>query len=310
MIIAWLHGEGIILRIPEQRLYQQDYTTTPQSKPSTICDSIKAYSNPIIVDQWQINNWLRVYSSRGSILRSYQYVLCVPPPNVVQFCCENLIIIIVWLLIHNLSFLSFQSVSDQDLVFDDIESSHLVIPESRKKRDSESPQIVANDLDELLNGEDSDEEFDVDEEDEEEEAVAPSTSNLDEDNHWLLRSVKRIRRSIGDLLGGPSSKFEDDVENHTKKMRKRKGKGKGKGKGKKGSKKNRSKDDLPIVHLKKEDEKHHTKEEKKARNEKQHEAMHRPVSRIRRQHVISNDDEDLADGSGSGPSFITNRLCK
>lgn len=156
----------------------------------------------------------------------------------------------------------------------------------------------------MLNGEDSDEEFDGDEDDEEGEEVAPLTSTQDEeDNHWLLRSVKRIRRSIGDLLGGPSTKLDDDVESHTKKMHRRKGKGKGKGKGKKGGKKNRNKDHVPAKHLKKtEDEKHHTK----ARNE----AMHRPVSRIRRQHVISNDDEDLADGSGSGPSFVTNRLCE
>lgn len=167
-------------------------------------------------------------------------------------------------------------------------------------------------MDELLR--DGKDEFDdvgdsdeTDENEEDQDDILTPTSTLDEpDNHWLVKSVNRIRRSIGDLLGGSPSKLEDDVEKHTKKMQKRKGKGKGKNKGKK----NKNKENIYAKHLIKTHEKHSTRQDKKARMDKHLEEMHRPVSRIRRQHLISNDDEDLADGSGSGASFVTNRLCK
>lgn len=154
----------------------------------------------------------------------------------------------------------------------------------------------------LDENEDSDEEFDEDEESQ----VAPVVA--EEDNHWLMQSVKRIRRSIGDLFGSPSTKLDDDVEEHTKKLQRRKGKGKkGHGKGKKNSS-NRTKADNEARKVKKE-ERRKEKQEQKLHKEKQLAAAHKPVSRIRRQHVISHDDEDLADGSGSGSFDVANKQC-
>lgn len=168
----------------------------------------------------------------------------------------------------------------------------------RSKRDSDHPQIVANDLDDLFNEpEDSDDEGDESDDEADEVASLLDTNQPEEeDNHWLVRSVKRIRRSINGLFGHPSQKLDDDVEEHSKKMHKRKG-GKGKVKRNKNKKNKANKD----------------KKDVKARHENpsaQLDAKHKPVARVRRQHVISHDDEDLADGSGSGSFDATNRQCE
>lgn len=193
--------------------------------------------------------------------------------------------------------------------------SNPTILESRIKRDSDHAEILSNDLDDLFNAQDASEEEDEDEDDDNEEVALAedgdsslTTAEMQEkgeENHWLVRSVKRIRRSIDGIFGSPASKLDDDVEKHVKKMHGRKGKGK---KGKK--QQNKSKLEGASRKIKKE-QKRRDKQEKKSRNNKAHEVHHQPISRVRRQHVISHDDEDLADGSGSDGSFdVTNRQCK
>lgn len=158
---------------------------------------------------------------------------------------------------------------------------------------------MSNDLDDVLNTEDSDEEEDDGEEDDDDDA----SPRDDEENHWLVRSVKRIRRSIGGIFGSPSSKLDDDLETHNSQKLHQKGVRKGR----KGKKSKSAAQKLKM------EERRRAKLEKKARKElpiASHPAIHKPVSRIRRQHVISHDDEDLADGSGSGSFDVTNRQCE
>lgn len=180
---------------------------------------------------------------------------------------------------------------------------------------------MSNDLDELFNEEDEDdgEEDEEDEDGDVSSALDSRRTVVDEDNHWLMRGVKRIRRSIDDFFGSPIHKAEDEAERHMKKPNGQGRKGKGKGKG--SEKRAKTKAERAVRKQQREEKRKAKEEKQKVRQEKQkaREAKrmakeHKPASRVRRQHMLGSDadDEDFIDGSGSGPGPFQalNKLCE
>lgn len=194
----------------------------------------------------------------------------------------------------------------------------------------ENVQIVSNNiLDEQLNEVELEDEFfdsveeddDADEEVNEPSVVDNQPEVVDEENHWLLRGVKRIRRSIDQFFSNtPNSKVDDVAEDHLTKVHKRTGKG-----GKKG-KKSRANEEHVARKTKNEEKRKERQERRKEKLEKrkqkqvkrkerqekrlaaQQHKEHKPALRVRRQH-LSLDDEDFVDGSGSNSLDVTNRQC-
>lgn len=146
-----------------------------------------------------------------------------------------------------------------------------------------------------LDGDEDDEDDEEEEFEEKAELESPSILN-------------RLRRSIDGIFGSASDKLDGDADKHLEKAHRRKGKGKPKGdrKGKKG----KGRGDAIRKH-KNGMEERRRKVEKKVRNEKRLAALEvKQKSRIRRQPVVSSDDEDLAEASGSGALDPTNRQCE
>lgn len=215
-------------------------------------------------------------------------------------------------------------MSDPDLVFDEIESLHPVTSDLRWKRDLEQPHIVSNDLDELFNEEEEDDDDDGEDEEEDEGDVSSLRDSretiVDEDNHWLMRGVKRIRRSIDDFFGSPAQSADDEAERHMKKVNGHGRKGKGKGRSEKKAKTKAErvarKQQREEKRKAREDKQKARQEKQRARDEKRKAKELKPASRVRRQHmqILGNDadDEDFVDGSGSGPGPFqaSNKLCE
>lgn len=185
-------------------------------------------------------------------------------------------------------------MTDTDLVFDDLESSR---PGDADLRPIKA--LLQNE--EFVELDDVDEDEDDDSLEEESELESPSILN-------------RIRRSIDGIFGSPSDALDDKAEKHIEKAHRRKG-GKGKPKGEKKGKKSKGKGKLPVDAARKHKNAHEErrrKNERKVRNEKKLAALEliqRP-GRVRRQHVVPSDDEDLAEASGSGALDTTNRQCE